>query len=147
MAENRLTVVSDRPVPADQMLKQATRLASATSVLQRIETLFPRIKSPMEGVADALLQEMSADEARQVLAECLRATKDSWEQDVDDWRQDKVDVMGLLRRTLTTAYRPAIEALGERAPAGLRFQTSPSGERLEGFKVWAAMVADATTDE
>lgn len=139
MAERRLTVVSDRPVPADQLLKQATKAARASTVLQRIETLFPRIKSPLEGVADALLSEMAVDEARDVLIRALGELNQSWEQDVEDWRQDTIDVMGLLRRTLTAAYRPAIEALGERAPASLTFHASPSGERLEGTRVWQSL--------
>lgn len=137
MAKNPLTLVATRRVPADQLVKQAIGSARAGQMIHRVERMYPRIQAPLEGVADALMEQLTLDEARDVLGRGLEGLCECWDSDMDEWRADELDAMGLLRRILTRLFQPAVERLGDETPEVLRFQAAPSGERLEGNRVWA----------
>ncbi|SFC91337.1 hypothetical protein SAMN05660831_00061 [Thiohalospira halophila DSM 15071] len=137
MAKNPLTLVTARRVPADQLVKQAIGSARAGQTVHRVERMYPRIQAPLEGVADALLDHLEVEEARAVLGEGLTGLRNYWDADMGAWRSGELDAMGLLRQILTRLFQPAVQQLGEATPEVLRFQAAPSGERLEGNRVWA----------
>lgn len=137
MAKNPLTLVSARRVPAEELVKQAIRSARAGQTVHRVERMYPRIQAPLEGVADALMDHLEVHEAREALIDGLSALHDYWDADMASWREGDLDAMGLLRQILTRLFQPAVQQLGEATPEVLRFQAAPSGERLEGNRVWA----------
>lgn len=141
MADRPLTLAHSRSVTADRLVEQAVWNAHAVELMQRIELIYPQIRAPLEGMAEALMAIHKPDEAKKVLVEGLQSLQAHWEDDVATWGREELRAMGLLRQVLTRLYEPAVASLGNTAPGTLRFQVVPCAERLEGLRVWADLRA------